>query len=209
MTNRQDITAKRFGRLVVLGYVGGRNAVWECRCDCGVLKQIAGGALRSGATQSCGCLRRERTSERVRLRDMAGQRFGRLCVQEFTEMRSGESFWQCLCDCGASVEARGWALRSGGIRSCGCLHKDRIREPRTNEPTYSAIHSRLAATRGSARKQRCTDCGGRAEQWSYDHAGPDELVSALGHAYSIDLDHYDARCCSCHRVFDASHGGPQ
>ena len=58
-----DLTGARYGRFTVLREAGrtkGGNVVWECRCDCGVLKSVPGGSLRSGGTVSCGCHRRER-----------------------------------------------------------------------------------------------------------------------------------------------------
>ena len=35
------------------------SAYWLCRCDCGTLKTIRSGNLRSGVTVSCGCIRRD------------------------------------------------------------------------------------------------------------------------------------------------------
>lgn len=57
-----DMTGRRFGRLVVLGYAGERNLskYWWCRCDCGPVKEIKAGHLVAGSTESCGCLLRER-----------------------------------------------------------------------------------------------------------------------------------------------------
>lgn len=64
-----DLTGLRFGRLAVLGQSGVRVAprgfraiTWLCRCDCGSETEVRGQHLRSGATQSCGCLQRERTA---------------------------------------------------------------------------------------------------------------------------------------------------
>lgn len=59
---RVDMKSLRFGRLTVSNYAGkdkNRAALWECRCDCGNTKVIKGASLRSGSTQSCGCLNRE------------------------------------------------------------------------------------------------------------------------------------------------------
>jgi hypothetical protein len=42
-------------------YLG--KARWECRCDCGGSVFAVTGSLRSGNTQSCGCLKRERIAE--------------------------------------------------------------------------------------------------------------------------------------------------
>lgn len=59
-----DITGQRFGRLTVLrkgpirpSKQGGSN--WICQCDCGNETIAVGSALRSGNTQSCGCLSAE------------------------------------------------------------------------------------------------------------------------------------------------------
>ena len=65
-----DITGLRFGRLAVLcrdETVKGRApSQWVVRCDCGTEKSVRSEALRSGRTQSCGCLGRERLTERPR-----------------------------------------------------------------------------------------------------------------------------------------------
>jgi hypothetical protein len=59
--NTIDLAGQRFGRLTILtreprqpGASG--QAKWLCRCDCGTIKTVRGNALRTGATQSCGCL---------------------------------------------------------------------------------------------------------------------------------------------------------
>lgn len=75
-------------------------------------------------------------------------------------------------------------------------------------PSHAAIHKRLARTLGSARKRACVDCGGRARDWSYDAADPNELTSPQG-PYSLDLNHYQPRCVSCHRKFDGAGNRPR
>lgn len=56
-----DLTGQRFGKLTVVGVAqehpyNTREKVWECRCDCGNSVLVRGYSLRSGHTQSCGCL---------------------------------------------------------------------------------------------------------------------------------------------------------
>lgn len=54
----KDITGQRFGRYVAIGPVGrdvDRSIMWECRCDCGIIRNVNGSNLRSGKSQSCGC----------------------------------------------------------------------------------------------------------------------------------------------------------
>jgi hypothetical protein len=36
-----------------------RKIAWQCRCDCGVMRNVPGTALRNGNTKSCGCLHRD------------------------------------------------------------------------------------------------------------------------------------------------------
>lgn len=58
----EDMTGRRFGRIVVLEDAGpgyNRNHNWKVRCDCGTVFEVAGSNLRLGKTRSCGCLRQE------------------------------------------------------------------------------------------------------------------------------------------------------
>lgn len=57
----------RFGRLLVIKreQLTGKEPRWMCRCDCGNEKSISYEALRSLNTQSCGCLRKERSKNRM------------------------------------------------------------------------------------------------------------------------------------------------
>lgn len=60
--NFKDLTGKRYGRLIALEVVGkdkNRHLMWECVCDCGNKKTIAGTSLMSGYTTSCGCYQKE------------------------------------------------------------------------------------------------------------------------------------------------------
>jgi hypothetical protein len=59
-----DETGKRYGRLTVFNQgpsadFNGCARFW-CLCDCGERTLVQGRHLRSGHTQSCGCLNRER-----------------------------------------------------------------------------------------------------------------------------------------------------
>lgn len=55
-----DITGQRFGMIEVKAYAGSdrKKRRYQCSCDCGTQKVIAGSDLRSGKVVSCGCLRR-------------------------------------------------------------------------------------------------------------------------------------------------------
>lgn len=57
-----DLVGDRFGRLMVVSRADnkGRATMWLCRCDCGVDAVVSASHLRSGHSQSCGCLVREK-----------------------------------------------------------------------------------------------------------------------------------------------------
>ena len=59
MSPKVDLTGQRFGLFTVLREGGriSRKVCWICRCDCGVIKEVAGQALTTGHTKSCGCLK--------------------------------------------------------------------------------------------------------------------------------------------------------
>lgn len=60
-----NLTKKRFGRLIVVAQASnkGRHVQWSCLCDCGNESTTSAYCLRSGQTQSCGCLQKERVKE--------------------------------------------------------------------------------------------------------------------------------------------------
>ena len=70
------------------------------------------------------------------------------------------------------------------------------------EASYSAVHQRLRAQRGSASEMRCVDCGNAGQHWSYSHNSEHELVDADLGPYSTDLLDYVPRCVKCHKRFD-------
>lgn len=117
--NRFDIRNRRFGKLIAVECISGRNskAMWQCQCDCGAVKNVSYHCLVSGATKSCGCSRAVAKSK-----NLAGMRFGRLTAIEATgERRNGCRLWQCQCDCGRETIVTSNALLSGNTKSCGCL----------------------------------------------------------------------------------------
>jgi len=60
MTAISEIGNKH-GRLTVLSRAANKNkkAMWECLCDCGATKVVAGTHLRTNHVQSCGCFHAE------------------------------------------------------------------------------------------------------------------------------------------------------
>lgn len=60
----KNMVGAKCGRLLVLERAADtpqKQAQWLCRCDCGNTSVVRGSSLRSGRTQSCGCIKIEQT----------------------------------------------------------------------------------------------------------------------------------------------------
>lgn len=125
-TKSRDLSGQRFGKLLVVARAEGtrkRDAAWLCVCDCGKTKIVVGYSLLGGRTKSCG-----KHGSGHRLKDVTGQRFGRLVVvRRFGSNSKKSATWLCACDCGGSTIVPTTHLLDGHTASCGCLSKERFR----------------------------------------------------------------------------------
>ena len=81
MTRFIDLTGKVFGRLTVIKRIEnsqGGNARWLCRCSCGNLKEVQGTNLKTKQIQSCGCLRKEISSNKNKKHELSKSRLYRI-----------------------------------------------------------------------------------------------------------------------------------
>ena len=59
-----------------------------------------------------------------KIKDLTGQKFGRLKVINFSHKNKNIKYWNCLCDCGKEKIIIESHLKSSHTKSCGCLKKD-------------------------------------------------------------------------------------
>ena len=151
-----DLTGQKFGKLTVLAKVESTknrlNKQWLCRCDCGNERTVKTSKLLSGKLKSCGLC--------SRVRDLSGQRYGRLVVLEQAEplISSGRKSprWLCKCDCGRTTIVLGINLKGGNVRSCGCLSDD-VHELQSRRTTkYCIICGRPFTEMTSIAKHKVT-----------------------------------------------------
>jgi hypothetical protein len=57
----------------------------------------------------------------ARLNNLTGQTFNQLSVQSRAETKRGKQRWNCQCACGKPTTVTTNALKSGAVKSCGCL----------------------------------------------------------------------------------------
>ncbi len=127
----KDLTGQRYGRLTVIKYTGTKDkwgsCIWECKCDCGNTVNVKAGKLRCGDTKSCGCWQKEaRHLSHHPIKDISGQRFGKLIAIKPSGKTKKGTVWLCKCDCGNVVTVQQGELHSGRTQSCGCLRRKDI-----------------------------------------------------------------------------------
>lgn len=115
-----DITGNRYGHLTVIGRAEniGKETAWNCLCDCGNTTIIKSYNLRHGKVDCCEICSNKRPQGV--LIDMVGCKFGLWTVLNRDSNIKGQSYWNCLCDCGNTRSVLGSSLREGKSYSCGC-----------------------------------------------------------------------------------------
>lgn len=99
--------------------------LYECTCLlCGRKRLATKQNLQKNEIKDCG--------NHHNYIDISGRRFERLVADHVTENKGGRKrrckIWHCICDCGEECDVYYDDLVSGKVRSCGCLHKDKIQE---------------------------------------------------------------------------------
>lgn len=94
----------------------------------------------------------------TRYKDISGQRFGKLTVIRYVGKDNyNNALWECTCDCGNTTVVSTKGLRSGGTKSCGCLHKSDLKGKRFGRLTVIGEVG-TNAHRNVVWRCRC-DCG--------------------------------------------------
>lgn len=141
----------------------------------------------------------------TKIKDIAGQRFGRLVAIRPTQKRYHNCVvWQCECDCGSTHEVSANRLISGNVKSCGCLQREvheRFLKMEKGYKTHGMSSTRIYNI-WQHMKKRCNnpkisnykDYGGRGikvfDEWNASFESFYNYVSQLPHynekGYSID-----------------------
>lgn len=121
----ENLIGNVYGRWKVIGESEKGSQYCKCKCSCGTIKDVFKNSLKNGESTSCGCYKKEVTSQFFSL-NLQGQRFGKLTVLQRAGSFVGKdntkySTWLCQCDCGNKKIVRGHDLIRGTVSSCGCL----------------------------------------------------------------------------------------
>lgn len=134
-----------------------------------------------------------------KLRDLTGQRFGRLTVIERTENKGKYVMWRCRCDCGKEITTRGYNLTSGGSQSCGCYNKERSSAYHTKHgESGTRLHlewRKMKHRCSNSNNDRWEDYGGRGitvcPEWQNSYEAFRDWSLANGYRADLTIDRID------------------
>lgn len=111
-----------------------------------------------------------------KVKDLTGQKFGRLTPLKFLRIEKHKAIWLCQCDCGNFIEVRWVELTKGHTKSCGCLRKETCSNiNKTHNKTNTRLYSIWCDIKKRCynKNSRCyKDYGGRGiavcDEWKDD-----------------------------------------
>lgn len=95
--------------------------------------------------------------------DLTGQTFGKLTAVRFIAFRDKQTYWLFRCKCGSEVERRIDGVKSGRVKSCGCIRQEQPFADLAGKVFGRLTVLGLAFKRGKNRYWRCRcSCGNEA-----------------------------------------------
>lgn len=129
--------------------------------------------------------------------NLIGKEFERLKVIERAENTiSGKARWRCECKCGGKTVVIGSDLRSGHVKSCGCLWEESAKNAVTKhgdaETKLYAIYKSIIYRTSNTTNNRAADYVGRGitvcDEWKNDYAAFKEWALASGYKAGLTID---------------------
>lgn len=158
MKRRENLIGMRYGRLTVTSLVGARRCI--CRCDCGTEKSVDRGNLKSGCSQSCGCLRKEVARKE---KTKHGHTVGRLMTKEYRAWKDMKN--RCInprVDSYKHYGARGITVCERWLNSfenfiadMGKAPQGHVLDRKDNNHGYSPENCRWVTPVKSSQNRRC------------------------------------------------------
>lgn len=126
-------------------------------------------------------------------KDLTGKKFGRLTAIKSRNVK-GRYEWFCKCDCGNQVWVRGAYLTNGHTQSCGCIHKDDLKN--NNKKRFEKYRKRnyVEGTSIAKIKSKIPSNNQSGIKGVYWHTQTQKWVAKLiyqGHAYQKEFKEKD------------------
>lgn len=146
LISEKDITGQKFNKLTAIESTKRKNKnneyIWVFKCNCGNIIERTKNTVMYGGTKSCGCLHKETACilGKNKKLNLINSRFGKLIVLKEIKKEEKKIYWLCKCDCGNLNIVSTASLRSGHVRSCGCLSSEMCKIPFTNKKEQAKIN---------------------------------------------------------------------
>ena len=134
-----DMIGQRYGKLLVISRTENRPTkrgdgitMWKCQCDCGKIIECSRQVLKSGNKKDCGCGKE--------YKELIGEKFGRLTVQEIIKNGKQNVKAKCICECGKITTPTVSRILSGKTKSCGCWSIEKMTR---NKIKHGMSHTRI------------------------------------------------------------------
>lgn len=132
-------------------------------------------------------------------KDISGQRFGRLLATRYLGRENGQSFWECLCDCGNICKRRTSHIKSGASSSCGCYNKEimatRFKTHGLSNHPIRKVHNAMMNRCGNFKNKSYKYYGGRGicvcDRWCNFKNFYDDMVSGYSPGLTIERINVD------------------
>jgi hypothetical protein len=122
--------------------------------------------------------------------DLTGNTYGKLTVVSRAKNKGRHIYWLCKCECGNTKEVKGDHLKSGSIKSCGCIVRKHGKE---GTRLYNIWQSMLHRCENPKDKSY-SDYGGRGitvcEEW-HDIETFFAWAAASGYTDDLTIDRKD------------------
>lgn len=146
-----DITGNKYHKLTVIGMIPNKIPIkWVCKCDCGKIKFVIGGNLKSGGTKSCGCDKKKSNGlSRTSIYQVYKGIIQRCYNHKNKDYRNYGGRGITVCDewRNSFIVFYNWSVSSGYDKS---LQIDRI----NNNGNYEPLNCRWATLKQQGRNRR-------------------------------------------------------
>lgn len=132
-----------------------------------------------------------------KIKDLTGQKFGKLQVVKYSGIKNHRAMFECVCDCGNTKIIQGQLLLRGTTRSCGCLaehNTDRTTHGMSKTHIYG-VWNTMKMRCYNKNAQRYSLYGARnikvCDSWKNDFMNFYNWAIANGYKEGLTLDRID------------------
>lgn len=142
----KDLTNKQIGHWQVLNKVNNPGATkYNCKCICGIQKEVSASSLLNNKSLSCGCVNKTES--------LLNQVFHKLTALSYQQGK-----YNCKCECGNYINVEPFNLINNKVRSCGCIKKPNLINQKFNMLIVTSLNEERSCTGNQYWNCLC-DCG--------------------------------------------------